>query len=205
MRAAIPTPAVAADLADLIVVGCGGHSAAMDFADWRDFLADEELDLEAVEACAGSLSLARCAFTPPPRRFRLDPTGEVAAIIEVLEVAAGERWLVDLVAWPIDRPSDFATAIGHADILGANQLADPAAFFAGRPLPVHRTPLTWLRAGCTGVVLLDEKRGGIRLADALGHLLAEDLHHARALHRAMGRAFPTRRIRVPASAIGSAA
>ena len=205
MSAPIPTTAIAADLADLIVAGCGGNSAAVDFAEWRDFIAGEGLDLGTLQACAGGLSLARCTFTPAPRRFCLDPTGEVSAIIEVLEVAAGERWLIDLVAWPIDRPSDFATAIGHADVLGGDQLTNPSSFFGDRPLQVHRTPRAWLRTGCRGVVLLDERRGGIRLADALGRLLAEDLDHARALHRAMGRAFPTRRIRVPASPIGSAA
>ncbi|UDQ88585.1 hypothetical protein LJE71_20455 [Xanthobacter autotrophicus] len=202
MTAAYPDRAIARDLGDLILAGCGiGEAAADDFKQLRDFIALEALDLELVETLAGSLMLARCAFSPPPRRFHIDPAGELAVVVEVLEIERGERWLVDHVAWPIDRPSEFATAEGRADLLGTDQVDNPASFFGGRPLFVHRTPLGWLRAGCQGVVVLDERRAGARLAGALGNLLAEDLDHARELHRLMGRAFPTNRIRVPASSI----
>ncbi|MFG1331141.1 hypothetical protein V5F41_07785 [Xanthobacter autotrophicus] len=202
MTAAHPNRAIARDLGDLVLAGCGvGGAAADSFEQLRDFIAHEAFDLRLVEAFAGSLTLARCAFSPPPRRFHIDPAGELAGVVEALEIEHGERWQVDHVAWPLDRPSEFATAIGHADMLGADQVDNPASFFGGRPLPILRTPLAWLRAGCRGVVVLDERRAGARLAAALGNLLAEDLDHARELHRMMGRAFPTNRIRVPASSI----
>ncbi|MFG1222142.1 hypothetical protein [Xanthobacter wiegelii] len=202
MTAAHPDRAIARDLGDLILAGCGvGGADADEFVQLREFVAREALDLRLVAAFAGSLTLARYTFSPPPRRFHFDPAGELAVVVEALEIEHGERWLVDLVAWPVDRPSEFATAAGRADLLGADQVDNPASFFGGRPLLVHRTPLGWLRAGCCGVVVLDERRAGGRLAGALGNLLAEDLAHARELHRLMGRAFPTNRIRVPASSI----
>lgn len=202
MTAAHPDRAIARDLGDLILAGCGvGEAAADNFAQLRDFIAHEALDLPLVETFAGSITLARCAFSPPPRRFHFDPAGELAVVIEALEIEHGERWIVDHVAWPVDRPSEFAMAAGRADLLGSDQVDNPASFFGGRPLFVHRHPLSWLRAGCCGVVVLDERRAGARLAGALGNLLAENLDHARELHRLMGRAFPTSRIRVPASSI----
>ncbi|MFG1183267.1 hypothetical protein [Xanthobacter aminoxidans] len=202
MTAAHPDRAIARDLGDLILAGCGvGGAAADDFEQLRDFIAHEALDLRLVETFAGSLTLARCAFSPPPRRFHLDPAGDLAVVVEALEIEHGERWIVDHVAWPNDRPSEFATAAGRTDLLGADQIDNLASFYGGRPLRVHRHPLSWLRAGCCGVVVLDERRAGARLAAALGNLLAEDLAHARELHRLMGRAFPTSRIRVPASSI----
>lgn len=202
MTAAHPDRAIGRDLGDLILAGCGvGGAAADNFAQLRDFIAHEALDLPLVETFAGSITLARCAFSPPPRRFHFDAAGELAAVVEALEIEHGERWLVDHVAWPVDRPSEFATAAGRADLLGADQVGNPASFYGGRPLRVHRHPLSWLRASCQGVVPLEERRAGTRLAGALGNLLAEDLDHARELHRLMGRAFPTSRIRVPASSI----
>lgn len=202
MTAAHPERAIARDLGDLVLAGCGvGGAAADGFEQLRDFIAQEALDLRLLQTFAGSLTLARCAFSPPPRRFHFVPAGELAVVVEALEIERGERWLVDHVAWPFDQPSEFATAAGRADLLGADQVGNPASFFGGRPLFVHRTPLAWLRAGCRGVVVLDERRAGVRLASALGNLLAEDLDHARELHRLMGRAFPTSRIRVPASSI----
>ncbi|NMN58003.1 hypothetical protein FHT36_001905 [Xanthobacter sp. SG618] len=202
MTAAHPERAIARDLGDLILAGCGvGGAAADNFEQLRDFIAQEALDLRLVETFAGSLTLARCAFSPPPRRFHFDPAGELAAVVEALEIEHGERWLVDHVAWPVFRPSEFAMAAGRAHLLGADQVDNPASFFGGRPLLVHRHPLSWLRSGCSGVVVLDERGAGARLAAARGNLLAEDLDHARELHRLMGRAFPTNRIRVPASSI----
>jgi hypothetical protein len=206
MTAPITARAIARDLGDLLLAGCGVGGADADrFEQRRDFLSREALDLRLVEGFAGSLTLARCAFSPPPRRFHIDPAGELAVVIEALEIEHCERLLVDLVAWPVDRPSEFAMEGGRTDLLGGDQIDNPASFFGGKPLRVHRHPLSWLRAGCRGVVVLDERRAGPRLAAALGNLLAEDLDHARALHRMMGRAFPTNKIRVPASPMGSAA
>ncbi|WP_024279359.1 hypothetical protein [Xanthobacter sp. 126] len=144
MTAAHPDRAIARDLGDFILAGCGvGEAAADDFEQLRDFVAGEALDLRIVKTFAGSLTLARCAFSPPPRRFHIDPAGELAGVVEVLEIEHGERWLVDHVAWPVDQPSEFATAAGRADLLGADQVDNPASFFGGRPLLVHRTPLGW--------------------------------------------------------------
>lgn len=205
MTAAHPDRAIARDLGDLILAGCGvGEAAADDFEQLRDFIAQEALDLRLFDTLAGSLTLARCAFSPPPRRFLIDPAGELAAVIEALEMEHGERWLVDHVAWPVERPSEFAMAAGRADLLGSDQVDNPASFFGGRPLFVHRTPLSWLRAGCRGVVVLDERRAGARLAGALGNLAGEDEEHARQIARITAGMFSPRRIVFPRASASAA-
>lgn len=205
MTTAHPDRAIARDLGDLILSGCGvGEAAADDFEQLRDFIACEALDLRLVETFAGSLTLARCRFSPPPRRFHFDPAGELAVVVEALEIEHGERWQVDHVAWPLDRPSEFATAIGHADMLGADQVDNPASFFGGRPLPILRTPLAWLRAGCRGVVVLDERRAGARLAAALGNLAGEGEEHARQIARMTVGMFSPQRIVFPRASASAA-
>lgn len=205
MTAPIPARAIAVDLGDLILAGCGvGGAAADSFEQLRDFFAHEALDLRLVEAFAGSLTLARCTFSPPPRRFHLDPDAKLAAVIDVLEVEDGERWRADLLAWPIDRPSEFATAVGRADLLGADRIENPSSYLGGRPLQVHRTPLAWLRAGCQGVVVLDERRGGVRLAAALGNLAGEDEEHARQIVRMTAGMLSPRRIVFPRASASAA-
>lgn len=205
MTAAYPDRAIARDLGDLILAGCGvGGAAADDFEQLRDFIAHEELDLPLVETFAGSITLARCAFSPPPLRFHFDPAGDLAVVIEALEIERGEPWLVDLVAWPVDQPSKFATAAGRADLLGADQIDNPASFYGGRPLRVHRRPLSWLRAGCQGVVGLDERRAGARLAGALGNLACEDEEHARQIARMTAGMLSPRRIVFPRASASAA-
>lgn len=205
MTAAHPDRAIGRDLGDLILAGCGvGGAAAGDFEQLRDFIAREALDLRLVGTFAGSLTLARCTFSPPPRRFHFDPAGELAVVVEALEIEHGERWIVDHVAWPNDRPSEFATAAGRADLLGADQVDNPASSYGGRPLLVHRTPLSWLRASCQGVVVLDERRAGARLAGALGNLAGEDEEHARQIARLTAGMLSPRRIVFPRASASAA-
>lgn len=168
---------------------------------WFGFLRTNDLDPRELEPFAGTIGVAPCRFTPPPRRFRFDPDGADSAFFEVLEIEDGEIVVTDLVAFDVADPTIFGTLEGCGVLLGADQIENPSSYLGGRPLLVHRTPLSWLRAGCQGIVVLDERRAAARLAGALGNLLAEDLDHARELHRLMGRAFPTSRIRVPASSI----
>lgn len=168
---------------------------------WQEYMQRNDLDQRLIEPFAGVSALAPCHQTPEPRRFWFADDGDLSLVIEAVDVERGELITADFVSWPITCPSAVSTAFGRVDLLGADQVDNPASFYGGRPLFVHRTPLSWLRAGCSGVVVLDERRAGARLAGALGNLLAEDLDHARELHRIMGRAFPTSRIRVPASSI----
>lgn len=98
---------------------------------------------------------------------------------------------VDLIAWQPQQPAGIFRHLGEAVMLGASQLSNPASYFAGEPLPVHRTALDWLVAGCRGVVILDPKEFLVRLS-ALPErpggyaLAAADLPHAKLLRASIG-------------------
>ncbi len=79
--------------------------------------------------------------------------------------------LVDLVAVDIDRPDRFWRRRGEALVLGAAYL--DIAGHEGEPVPVYRNPMTWLRAGGAGIVVLDWNYARDILLDH--ELIAEDL------------------------------
>jgi hypothetical protein len=98
---------------------------------------------------------------------------------------------IDLIAWQPQQPARIFRHLSQAVMLGASQLGNPASYFAGEPLPVHRTALDWLVAGCRGVVILDPKEFLVRLS-ALPErpggyaLAAADLPHAKLLRASIG-------------------
>jgi hypothetical protein len=95
---------------------------------------------------------------------------------------------VDLVAWTRDHPGRVLRCLGAGVALGADKILNPATYFAGEPLQIHRSPLAWLRAGCAGIVIL-EPDGVLERLDRLPprvepyKLLAEDIDHGRELRR----------------------
>jgi hypothetical protein len=83
--------------------------------------------------------------------------------------------------------------------LGLDQLDNPASYFDGAALPIHRSPLRWLASGCCGVVpldldalwaVLDARRESYALA-------AESVEHGRALRAGLQPLPPAVRIVVP--------
>jgi hypothetical protein len=116
-------------------------------------------NMEEIEARAGGLQVCLCYFVEVSNddglpRFYLSPDGEPSAVIEVLDDDGAT--VLDLVAWPLNAPGAFATAVGNADLLGAPNMR-------GRypsPLAVHRTPLDWLKADCQGCVVINPEFAG---------------------------------------------
>jgi hypothetical protein len=93
------------------------------------------------------------AFTEAESVGRAD---HVRAVVHIARDVDDET-PVDLIAWPPLQPARIFRYLGKAVVLGFSQLYDPASYFAGGVLPVHRTPLDWLAAGCRGIVVLDFK------------------------------------------------
>jgi hypothetical protein len=147
--------------------------------EWAAYIASENIDL-TVYAFIGILGVTQARFSPD-RRFKFCDDGVPTAVCEVLGDDA--ETVIDLVAWPIARPEKFATALGVATGLGKDQAKNPATFFAGRPLLIHRTPLSWIRSGCRGVVVLDRLMAPVWLGAALGPIAGEDLAHGHELAR----------------------
>ncbi len=113
-------------------------------------------------------------------RFAFAEAGVTAVIVPCYDTIPGildanpERHvehLVDLVAVDVDHPDRFRRRRGDALVLGAAYLE-----IAGQerePIAVFKTPMSWLRSGGAGVVVLDWDWARDLL---LGHeLIAEDL------------------------------
>ena len=114
----------------------------------------------------------------------------VRAVVHIVRDVDDET-PVDLIAWQPQQPARIFRHLGDAVMLGASQLANPASYFGGEPLPVHRSALDWFVAGCRGVVILDPKEFLVRLS-ALPErpggyaLVAADLPHAKLLRASIG-------------------
>ena len=118
-----------------------------------------------------------------PVRVENAVTPEAADPAEVI----CDGWIVDLVAFHPDHPARWALRTGAAEWLGSiePQYLDP------EPVPMWRTPLAWLQAGCRGLVLLSKEREShYRILSSLGEIVAEDHQHATELRQHLGRPWP---------------
>ena len=123
-------------------------------------------------------------------QFEFAEDGGAAVIIATFDTVPGllgtnpERHiehLVDLVAVNVDHPDHFWRRRGEALILGA-AYRDIAAQ-EDAPLPVYRNPLSWLRSGGAGIVVLDWDWGPSLLLGL--DLIAEDVELGNRLDAAL--------------------
>ncbi len=152
------------------------YERAVPSLQWLDYMRENHLSPALVEAHAGVLGLCPVEFLPG-RRFDFSDEGVLSAVIEVLD-EDGET-TVDLLAWAVNQPAAFASALGCARGLGPWQARNRATYFNGRPLQLWRTPLSWLKAGCSGAVVVEPQSAISWLASAPGLIAGEDLAHAR--------------------------
>jgi len=158
------------------------------------------IDHATIEAACGVVVVAPVQYFPD-RSFDFIEDGEtggvLSAIIEVFDADA--RTIIDLVAWPLGRSDKFARALGRGDGLAIWQVLDPGsyAYSAEKALRVHRTPESWLRARCQGVVILNALTAPRWLSAAPGLLLTEDLDHGREIGRLLHPLFDPSRILAP--------
>lgn len=110
---------------------------------------------------------------------------------------AGAVWLgdiVDLVAFPQQRPQRWALRRDSAIVLGAieSQLLEPS------PVRLWRSPLSWLRGGAVGLCPLTRRPAELQQILLKCHaIIAEDAAHARDLKRIAERPYRTPEIVAP--------
>lgn len=103
--------------------------------------------------------------------------------------------LVDLVAWHPRHPSRWALRVGSATWLGATE----PQYMEPDPVAVRRSPLSWLRADCDGLVILStEPAEAYRLLSSLHAIIAEDAQHVAELRRLVRQPWPLPSIRAAA-------
>jgi hypothetical protein len=74
---------------------------------------------------------------------------------------------VDLVAWRKSDPSRWHLRTGLGWALGEDAFTHRSFWGCGEPFPIHRSPLAWLIAGGTGIVILDWEAPELRELIAL--------------------------------------
>jgi hypothetical protein len=113
-------------------------------------------------------------------RFDLDLEHDAKGERAVLILALDRGEPVDLVAWA-PRSGRLGLLIGCAPVLGdLDDLTNPATFFDGDGLRVHRTPLDWLRADRAGVVPINPQ-----ILRDCRRLIFADADHAKQIRRAL--------------------
>ena len=113
---------------------------------------------------------------------------ETGAMIFIVRDHIGDA--IDLTAWGPPRP--LALWIARGSMLGSENLF---GFRMREALEVHPTPLEWLRAGCQGVVVIEQQKSADLLRRA-APLQASSVAHGRVLRRSLEVRPP--RIVVPA-------
>jgi hypothetical protein len=80
----------------------------------------------------------------PGATFDFAAPGSADSVRAVVHVAVGEdaETPIDLVAWTRERPDRILRCLGVTQAIGISQLFNPASYFAGRPLRIHRSVLS---------------------------------------------------------------
>jgi hypothetical protein len=104
--------------------------------------------------------------------------------------------IVDLVAWHEEAPQRWLLRTGAGEWLGA---IEPQYMRPSR-VRIWRSPLSWLKAGCVGLVPLGPERHVIRriLADCITGTDAEDERHRAELQAILDHPWPSPPVRVGA-------
>lgn len=137
--------------------------------------------------------------------YEPDPNGVAALVTPVLahycdtpelpdpEFAVRCGNIVDLIAWRPKCPARWRLRVGAATWAGSI----PPQYCNPDPVRIWRTPLRWLQADCTGLVLLTGERieNYRQLSNCRGGIDAEDEIHAREIRRILNRPWPGPEVR----------
>jgi len=161
------------DLAALTAAGVGWSAITDAVPAWAKI----RVDAAAFEFndCGGEAFVLPVRTDSPTTPESIEPLASVR-----------ESWIVDLVAFHPRHPARWALLYGSAEWIGAiePQYLDP------EPVPVWRSPLSWLRADCRGLVLLGDRASQYRILTLLNSIVAEDERHAAELRRILVRPWP---------------
>jgi hypothetical protein len=103
----------------------------------------------------------------------------------------------DLVAWPIVNPRNVYSMFGNAAWVGASRAWSYDTYYLGKALDIHRCPLDWIKAGCTGAAVVDQNLAARELIDLPGPIAARDRSHAEELATLIQTVTKRTRILVP--------
>ncbi len=164
---------------------------------YAEYVRTHRLDVDRIRAFAG-LSSVMPIVDCGKGRFDFVGHGEPveAFVVDVLDFD-GETHL-DIAAWPLDDPGHVLTMFARAPLMGMWAALNPATYYLGKALVIHRTPLEWLTSGCSGAAVLVPQLAARLLIDLPGPVAARDMAHGRELLALAESVVDPRRILVPA-------
>ena len=102
--------------------------------------------------------------------FEFHDDGELAVIVAEGEPEwPGWAWIDDLIAFKPDDPSHWWRRRGAVVLLGAYNMTP----WKLSPTTIHKTPLSWLQAGATGICIVDWGFDPLSALLPAGDLVAE--------------------------------
>ena len=113
-------------------------------------------------------------------RYQPSPQGESQVILPVYD-ETGE--LVDLVAFPTRSPHNWRVRCGQGWALGLEQGLE--RYHWGEALPLHSSPLNWLRSGCVGLTVIDWTAPEVAGLRDMESIICEDARLASVLREAL--------------------
>jgi len=109
------------------------------------------------------------------RRFDFELDGQKAVVFEAL--AEDGTTVLDLVAWPTEKPSQVLSMFGRCGILGGFEAFNPSTYSFGQPLIMHRNPLEFFQAGFRGAVIVEPRVAARQMLDIPGRICAKNRRH----------------------------
>ncbi|MCK5932930.1 MAG: hypothetical protein KAG89_12250 [Fulvimarina manganoxydans] len=168
-----------------------------------EYVRDNALDTRHLFRASGAYAVAFVDIDGDRFDFAGSKESTPAVVIEV--AGSDGHSVIDLLAWPISKPSAFVTMFGRAEILGGRNLFAAATYAFDTPLICYRTPLAWWKAGCTGAVVIKPASAARLLLDAPGTISGEDHAHSVEIAELVRGLFNPARFVTPLSDLGRAA
>jgi hypothetical protein len=166
---------------DLLAARHDLHERALPSEAFLDYVRAHRLDLSRIGGFAG-ITAATPIIDCGNRRFDFGDDHSEAVPGFVCEAFAEDgETVIDLVAWPISRPDQPMTLFGRCGLLGIWEAMNPATFIFDKPISIHRSPLDWLKAGCSGAAVADPRVAAWALLDIPGRIAGQDKQHSRQL------------------------
>ena len=112
--------------------------------------------------------------------FEFHDDGDLAIIVPEGEPEVpGWAWVDDLIAFKPESPGHWWRRRGDVDLLGASNISP----WRLSPVTIHETPLSWLRAGANGIVIINWGLDPIARLSGTGYLETETPALKRRLER----------------------
>ena len=169
---------------------------------YRNYLRLHQIDQTTVRDFAGALVVRNIVDCGGNRFEFARPSDDQFPAIVCEAFGSDGETVIDLVAWPLDRPKHVMTMFGRCGLLGAWEAMNPATYYLDAPLLLHRTPLEWMQAGCRGAVVVVPHVAARMILDLPGKVAVRDADHGRQIEAIRQSVLPPNQVLVPVSRKG---